>query len=218
MTKGMFVIDCGMGSRQVQTEEPITGTDRLGDSGWPEYRRARRLSGWFAPLYLVATIGVLPAPLYGQFGEESTFQFRFFTGCAPIRVTGEHFTRIRGEWTSLEVPADVKHVIQTQLAEQDLATEGLFAWGFRGDPQEATILPRMEVSAVTQPSGRRSIALSFQKWLQDPMSGKEHYATTWNAHFEDRPDRESELAAIETLVGMFLDDYLEANVEACEEK
>ena len=60
--------------------------------------------------------------------------------------------------------------------------------------------------------------MSFQKWLKDPISGKEHYATTWHLGIEDRPNRENELAAIHTFVGFFLDNYLEVNAEACNAK
>ena len=60
--------------------------------------------------------------------------------------------------------------------------------------------------------------MSFQKWLIDPISGKEHFATTWSTQFEDYPSRDAELALIEDLVGIFLDDfYLEVNGEACDE-
>ena len=60
--------------------------------------------------------------------------------------------------------------------------------------------------------------MSFQKWLRDPISDKEHYATTWRADVEDRPTRENELANIETTIGFFLDGYLEVNAEACNDR
>ncbi len=60
--------------------------------------------------------------------------------------------------------------------------------------------------------------MSFQKWLRDPISDKEHYATTWRVDVGDRPSRENELANIEAFIGFFLDEYLEVNAEACNDK
>jgi len=111
----------------------------------------------------------------------------------------------------------VKHVIRTKLDEHDLATDVDFAWGLSDDPNEATIFPRMEVFVLTQPSGRRDISLSFQKWLIDPISGTENYATIWRAEATGST-RERKLADIEFRLGFFLDEYLEVNAEACNAK
>ncbi|MDE2927210.1 MAG: hypothetical protein OXT71_12495 [Acidobacteriota bacterium] len=200
--------------------EPLGGV--LGNPWSGKGRLMAMTSGtlrWFRPVAFVAgliLVVVLPAPLSGQFGEERAFGW--FTGCAPIRISGQHFAQVLGEWTALDLPADVKHVIRTRLDEHDLATEDVFAWGLSGDPNETAILPRMEVTVLTQASGRRDISISFQKWLRDPISDKEHYATTWHVDVEDRPTRERELANVETFVGVFLDNYLEVNAEACNAK
>ena len=188
----------------------------------------RRASGglrWFRPVASVAglvLVVVFPAPLSGQFGEERAF--KWFTGCAPIRITGQHHdtrllrdAQVSGDITS-DLPADVKHILRSKLDEHALATEDVFAWGLSGDLEEGTVLPRMEVSVLTQPSGRRDISISFQKWLRDPISDKEHYATTWRVDIGDRPSRENELANVETFVGLFLDTYLDVNAEACDDK
>lgn len=120
-----------------------------------------------------------PTPLFGQFGEESAFNW--FTGCAPIRITGQHHdyrlledAQVAEDFT-FDLPANVKHIIRTKLDEHGLATEEVFAWGISGDLDKATILPRMEVSVGTQLSGRRDISMSFQKWLRDPISGASPY-------------------------------------------
>ena len=103
-----------------------------------------------------------PTPLSGQFGEERAFNY--FTSCAPIRITGQHHdtrlleeAQVSGDITS-DLPADVKHILRSKLDEHALATEDVFAWGLSGDLEEATVLPRMEVSVLTQPSGRREMA------------------------------------------------------------
>lgn len=194
----------------------------------PRIVRASRKYGilrWFRPVcrggILFLLVG-LPAPLSGQFGAERAFNY--FTACAPIRITGQHHdgrlledAEVSGDFT-FDLPADVKHIIRSKLAEHGLVTEAVFAWGLSGGPEEGTILPRIEVTVLTQPSGRRDISMSFQKWLRDPISDKEYYATTWRVDVGDRPTRESELASIETFIGLFLDAYLEVNAEACDKR
>jgi hypothetical protein len=169
----------------------------------------RTLGELVAGLVLIV---VLATPLSGQFGEERAFNM--FTGCAPIRISGEHFAEVLGEWTTLDLPADVKHVIRTKLDERGLATEDVFRLGIYGDPIEH--LPRMEVTVLTQPTGRRDISMSFQKWLRDPVSDKENYATTWQADFEGST-RERELGNVVIRMDTFLGYYLEVNAEACNE-
>ena len=206
-------------ARRARINAGIWATSGLRDSWISHDNRERGSLRWLRPVYRVGVLLLFvapPAPLSGQFGEERTFNY--FTTCAPIRITGQHHAQVLGEWTTLDLPADVKHVIRTKLDEHRLATDDVFAWGLSGDPDEGTILPRMEVSVLTQPSGRRDISMSFQKWLRDPISDKEYYATTWRVDVEDRPTRESELANIETFIGLFLDNYLEVNAEICNEK
>ena len=202
------------------TVREIVRTGAVANPGWPWWKlRAWGRLRWFRPVPFVAGlvfVVVLPAPLSGQFVEERAF--KWFTGCAPIRISGQHHAQVLGEWTTLDLPADVEHVIRTRLDEHDVATDDVFAWGLSDDPDEATILPRMEVSVLTQPSGRRDISMSFQKWLRDPISDKEHYATTWRVDVGDRPTRENELANIEAFIGFFLDEYLEVNADACNDK
>ena len=187
----------------------IVATSAVANTGLPVNKRAWESLRWSRPVAFVAGLVlavVLPAPLSGQFGEERAFEL--FTGCAPMRITGYHATEIRGEWTRLDVPADVKHVIRTKLSEHGLATEHVFAWNLTGDLDVGTVLPRMEVTVLTQPSGRRDISLSFQKWLNDPVSGTEDYATTWHADVDDLANRDAELALIENFIDLFLDAYL----------
>ena len=209
------------------------GADQRRDLGDPRPAKSRivrdsREHGilrWFRP---VCRVGVLllfvapPTPLFGQFGEERAFNW--FTGCAPIRITGQHHdyrlledAQVAEDFT-FDLPADVKHIIRTKLGEHGLATEEVFAWGISGDLDEATILPRMKISVGTRLSGRREISMSFQKWLRDPISDKEHYATTWSVEVDNLPTRENELAIIENFIRFFLDTYLEVNAEACAER
>ena len=203
------------------------GTDQrrdLGDQLPADSRIDRDSRGhgilrWFRAVCCVGVLLLFVGPtasLSGQFGEEDAFNY--FTSCAPIRISGQHHAQVLGEWTTLDLPADVKHVIWTKLDEHGLATEDVFAWGLSGDDDEGTILPRMKVSVLTQPSGRGDISMSFQKWLRDPISGKEHYATTWRADVGGRPTGDNELSNIEFFIGRFLDDYLEVNAEACDER
>ena len=195
----------------------ILATIGLRNSWIARDNRERGSLRWFRPVYRVGVLLLFvapPMPLSGQSGDLSVFSW--FARCAPIRITGMQIAQIRGELTRLELPADVRHVIQTKLTEHGLATDDVTVSGLPGAPDEYTVLPQLEVLVTVQPSGRRSISISFEKWLTDPISGEENYATVAHGDVEDRPSRESELDGIEIIIGSFLDRYLEVNAAACD--
>ena len=64
-----------------------------------------------------------------------------------------------------------------------------------------------------------NISLEFNKWLSDPISGREQFGTTWDKSVTGRTSgADYVLSSLSRRMDQFIDEYLRVNELACQEK